>query len=89
MGYRKPDVRMFELMLKKLSLNSDEVLFIGNDMYRDVFGAKQLGIESVFFKSNQGDQRNRGAEPDYIIYNFWELPKAVRFLEDKLNKIYQ
>ncbi|MCI7642882.1 MAG: HAD family hydrolase [Lentisphaeria bacterium] len=89
LGYRKPDVRMFELMLKKLSLNSDEVLFIGNDMYRDVFGAKQLGIESVFFKSNQGDQRNRGAEPDYIIYNFWELPKAVRFLEDKLNKIYQ
>ena len=57
------------------------MIFVGNDMYRDVFGANRLGIKTVFFKSNQGEQRKSGAEPDYIIYDFRQLPEAVRFLE--------
>ncbi|MDD3154744.1 MAG: HAD family hydrolase [Victivallaceae bacterium] len=82
-GYRKPDRRMFEMGLRELDMSASEVLFIGNDMYRDVYGAAQLGIRTVFFKSNQGDQMPHGAEPDYIIYNFEELPKAIRFLEHR------
>ena len=66
LGYRKPDPRMFEKTLDKMNLAPSEVLFIGNDMYRDVFGAHHLGIKTVFFKSNQGEQRNMGAEPDYL-----------------------
>lgn len=81
LGYRKPDVRMFESMLVEMNLTPAEVIFIGNDMYRDVFGANRLGIKTVFFKSNQGEQRKSGAEPDYIIYDFRQLPEAVRFLE--------
>lgn len=80
LGYRKPDPRMFEKTLDKMNLAPSEVLFIGNDMYRDVFGAHHLGIKTVFFKSNQGEQRNMGAEPDYIICNFSRLPEAIRFL---------
>ncbi len=83
LGYRKPDKRMFELMLVKMDLAPSEVLFVGNDMYRDVFGANRLDIRTVFFKSNQGDHRKSGAEPDYIIYNFSELPEAVRFLSNR------
>ncbi len=79
-GYRKPDRRMFEQMLLKMNLAPSEVLFVGNDMYRDVFGANRIGIKTVFFQSNQGDQRNAGADADYIIYNFSELPEAIRFL---------
>ena len=75
------DVRMFESMLVEMNLTPAEVIFIGNDMYRDVFGANRLGIKTVFFKSNQGEQRKSGAEPDYIIYDFRQLPEAVRFLE--------
>ncbi len=80
-GFRKPDARLFDLTLAKMGLRQDEVLFVGNDMYRDVFGAKERGIRTIFFKSNQGEQRPCGAEPDYIIYRFAELPEAVRFLE--------
>ena len=80
-GYRKPDPRLFALILEKMGLTATEVIFIGNDMYRDVFGAKTAGLKTVFFKSNQGDQRSRGAEADYIIYDFPELLEAVRFLE--------
>ncbi|MPN26034.1 hypothetical protein SDC9_173456 [bioreactor metagenome] len=79
-GYRKPDRRMFELALLKMNLTAPEVIFIGNDMFRDVFGAGRLGMKTIFFQSNQGDHRQTGIEPDYIIYNFAELPEAVRFL---------
>ena len=81
MRKKHPDVRMFESMLVQMNLTPAEVIFIGNDMYRDVFGANRLGIKTVFFKSNQGEQRKSGAEPDYIIYDFRQLPEAVRFLE--------
>ncbi len=78
-GYRKPDQRLFEKALNLMQLQPANVLFIGNDMYHDVGGAQKLGIRTVFFKSNQGQQARDGVEPDYIIYNFPELLKAVRF----------
>ena len=74
---------MFEWALEKMELPASEVLFVGNDMYRDVYGAKESGMPCVFFKSNQGDHRNHGAEADYIIYDFRELPRAIEFLDGK------
>ena len=63
-----------------MQLFPDEVIFIGNDMYRDVYGGHAAGMKTVFFKSNQGDHDFHGAEADYIIYNFRELPRAIEFL---------
>ncbi|MBR2904701.1 MAG: HAD family hydrolase [Lentisphaeria bacterium] len=88
LGYRKPDKRMFEMAIEKMGLPPEEILFIGNDMYRDVYGAKNAGLKCVFFKSNQGDHSFHGVEPDYIIYHFRELVNAVNFInlqEEKKN----
>lgn len=81
-GYRKPDERLFTAALTAMKMQSSEVLFVGNDMYRDVFGGQKIGIKSVFFKSNQGTQEKDGVMPDYIIYKFPELLNAIRFFED-------
>ena len=80
-GYRKPDKRLFTAALTAMKMEPSEVLFVGNDMYRDVYGAQRLGIKSVFFKSNQGTQEKEGVKPDYNIYNFPELLNAIRFFE--------
>jgi putative hydrolase of the HAD superfamily len=82
LGYRKPDKRLFTLVLSAMKKQASEVLFVGNDMYRDVFGGQATGIKTVFFKSNQGTQEKAGVKPDYIIYNFPELLNAVQFFED-------
>ena len=82
-GFRKPERKMYELALQKLNLSPEEVIFVGNDMYRDVFGAHEMGMKTVFFRSNQGEQNVCGAEADYIIYNFPELLHAVEFLKNK------
>jgi putative hydrolase of the HAD superfamily len=82
-GYRKPDKRLFIAALTAIKMAPSEVLFVGNDMYRDVYGAQRLGMKTVFFKSNQGAQEKEGVKPDYIIYNFPELLDAIRFFEDR------
>lgn len=87
-GYRKPDKRLFEEILKTMNLKANEVIFVGNDMYRDIYGAKTAGMKTVFFKSNQGDHSYHGADADYIIYNFRELPAAIEFIQNKLKIQY-
>lgn len=82
-GYRKPDRRLFESALIAMKLDPAEVVFVGNDMYRDVHGAQKFGMKTVFFKSNQGLQKKEGVNPDYIIYHFPELLNALRFFEER------
>ena len=82
-GYRKPDKRLFTAALSAMKMAPSEVIYVGNDMYRDVYGAQELGIKTVFFKSNQGTQEKEGTKPDYIIYNFPELLNAIRFFENQ------
>jgi len=79
LGFRKPDTRIFQQALDGMGMTAAEVLFVGNDMYRDVYGAQQLGIKTVFFRSNQGEHAKNGVSPDYIIYNFPELLQAISF----------
>lgn len=85
-GYRKPDNRMYSMVCEKLEIKPADAVMIGNDQYRDVWGGKMFGMETIFFKSNQGDQRMREIEPDYIIYKFADLINAINFLEEKLSK---
>lgn len=81
-GYRKPDVRLFEAALSGMKLEPSEVLFVGNDLYRDVHGPQKIGIKTVFFESGETTQDKERATPDYIIYSFPELLNAVRYFED-------
>ena len=80
-GYRKPDPRLFTAALTALRVAPENALFVGNDMFRDVYAAKRLGIKTVFFSSNQGGKQAEGVTPDYIIYQFPELRQAVEFFE--------
>jgi len=80
-GFRKPDRRLFNAALAEMGFSPEQVIFVGNDMYRDVYGAGRLGMKTVFFSSNQGQKEMAGVAPDYIIYRFAELRQAVAFLK--------
>ncbi len=82
-GFRKPDPRLFQVALDALNAEPEEALFVGNDMYHDVYGAGKMGMKTIFFASNQGRQQMEGVEPDYIIYRFAELIEAVKFFEGR------
>jgi putative hydrolase of the HAD superfamily len=83
LGYRKPDPRIFALTLRRMHLPAEEVVFVGNDMYRDIHGARQAGLRTVFFATGQGQQQMDGVEAHYNIYRFGELRNAIRFFEEE------
>lgn len=79
-GYRKPDPRLFRHALEKLSVPSSQAIFVGNDTYRDIFGAQQLGLRTIFFSPNGTWPDPNEAKPDYVLYTFADLPRAIDFL---------
>ena len=79
-GYRKPDVRLFQHALDKLQVLPRHAIFIGNDRYRDIFGAQQLQMKTILFCSVPAAARPHEAEPDYVIYQLADLPKAIDVL---------
>jgi putative hydrolase of the HAD superfamily len=78
-GYRKPDPRLFQMALDRLGIRADQAIYIGNDCYRDIFGARQLGMKTVLFRHISDVIRPNETEPDYIIRQFAELPAALDF----------
>lgn len=48
-GCEKPDVKIFELCLRRLDLGSDSVICVGDDFERDAMGAQAAGLEFVLF----------------------------------------
>jgi len=54
---------------------------VGNDPFRDVFGARQTGMRTILFSPNgPPPPPSFQVEPDYIIYRLADLPQAVDFV---------
>ena len=81
-GIDKPDIKNFELVLKKLNMtSSDKVWMIGDDPYTDIFGAREFGA-ITFQKLHKGVKIGENKEiPDYSFSRFSEI---YRLLLDQL-----
>jgi putative hydrolase of the HAD superfamily len=79
-GYRKPDQRLFAAGMQALGVRPEQAIYVGNDMYHDVFGAQQAGMRAVFWPTQFGKKVHANVAPDYIIYSFEQLCDAVSFL---------
>ncbi len=74
----KPDVTLFEILARalktKYNLNPNEVIFVGNDMLKDIWTASQVGFKTVLYTADKRslrlrktDERCINLEADYII----------------------
>jgi putative hydrolase of the HAD superfamily len=72
-GYRKPDPRLFRLALDQLGVAAQNALYVGNDMRTDIFGAREVGMTTVMFDSDQGAKVHLDCVPDYTITDFRDL----------------
>jgi putative hydrolase of the HAD superfamily len=79
-GYCKPDQRLFATGLQALGVRPDQALYVGNDMYHDIYGAQQAGLRTVFWPTQYGKKAYADVAADYIIYSFAQLRDAVSFL---------
>ena len=79
-GYRKPDPRLFAKALDFMKLKPSQVIYVGNDMYRDIYGANRAGIKTIFVDSNQGTKSYGEMKPDYFAPRFEDILKGIETL---------
>jgi putative hydrolase of the HAD superfamily len=72
-GYRKPDRRLFQTAIDGLGVPAANTLYIGNDMHRDVYGAREAGMRTVMFDSPQGTKEYSDCVPDHTITDYRAL----------------
>ena len=73
LGYRKPDRRLFQAALDGMNVAAANAMYVGNDMHRDIFGAREAGLTTVMFDSDQGKKAYRDCVPDYTITDLRDL----------------
>ena len=79
-GCEKPDARIFRAALDALSVAPADyarVLMVGNNLARDVRGANQLGLGSIWFHWND----RYLPDPDFVDTPAYEVRSAEELLE--------
>jgi putative hydrolase of the HAD superfamily len=74
-GYKKPDVRLFQEAMKKLRVKPDESFYIGDNLRKDLVGAKRAGMRFIYF--GQEFQEYNGFKPDGIFSDYSELKRVI------------
>ncbi len=75
LGYDKPDPRFFLAVAKMFGKKPEECTMIGNLYEKDIVGAKQAGMQTVFFNERRLDGFFRDA--DVIIYKMDQLSEII------------
>jgi len=81
-GIEKPDARFFETILHLLKINPKEAIMIGNNYQKDIEGAKNAKISTIFFNENHNIKKEFPAA-DIEILSMEELPSAIKQIEEK------
>lgn len=87
-GKGKPDFSLYEELIPSLKwkygIIPSEVLFIGNDMLKDIWASKKAGYKTVLYagdkrslRMREDDDRTKGLKPDYIIDHLEQVLKIV------------
>jgi len=78
-GFRKPDIRIYELALEKLSLISDDVWMVGDNLIWDIEAPQKIGIYSIWndFK-REGLPVASSIIPNKIIDSISDLAREIK-----------
>jgi putative hydrolase of the HAD superfamily len=87
-GRAKPDAYLFaevsNALQRKFKINPENVLFVGNDMLKDIYPSAQEGFKTVLFAGDKRSLRMRENHekvklvvPDYIITDLVQLLEII------------
>lgn len=78
--WRKPDVRIFQEAARKIGVECEKIIYVGDRIDNDVVGASQAGMLPVLLKAYTNEKKNIPADVAYI-ENITDLPGLI---ENKL-----
>jgi putative hydrolase of the HAD superfamily len=71
---RKPYESFFDLGISKFAINKDDIYYIGNDYYFDIYGSSRAGLKSVWLNElNKSRDENLPVKEYIEINNYNEL----------------
>ncbi len=80
-GVSKPNPVLFEILsdrLKAKGILEKDVMFVGNDLRRDIYGAKRCGMRTALFAGDkQCLKNNMKIEPDVVFHKFSQLKEII------------
>jgi putative hydrolase of the HAD superfamily len=74
-GFKKPDVRLFDMAMKKLAIKPEESVYIGDNPQKDLVGAKKAGMTFILFRSEY--KPDNDFQPDKHFNDYSELLKIL------------
>lgn len=88
LGKGKPDTKLFEELVpslkSKYNLQPEEVLFVGNDMLKDIYTSNTVGFKTVLFagdkrslRMREDDERVKPIKADHTITDLKQLLEIV------------
>ena len=83
-GKRKPHPAIFAAALDPLGVDPARTLFVGDRLYEDVRGSKELGMTAVQALWFRADEDERGVEPDHEAFTPMDVLNVVRRLTGEL-----
>jgi putative hydrolase of the HAD superfamily len=75
-GWRKPHPLIFNRLLHLMDVEAGEILFVGDDLRCDIFGAKNVGMKTAWIlrgPDREDDEEVDDIQPDFIIHSLEEL----------------
>jgi putative hydrolase of the HAD superfamily len=76
-GRRKPDASIFVRALQALEVEPPAALFVGDRLYEDVRGARDVGMRTVQALWFRADEHPDGAEPDFQAFTQMDVLNIV------------
>lgn len=78
-GVGKPKPEIFYRLLSELGVSAAEAVMVGNSLERDIAGARNAGIRSIWIRV-PGSEEQDEAVPDHTITALSEIPGILRSL---------
>lgn len=77
----KPSQEPFQKLLTTLALEPSQILFTGDNLSRDIKGAKEAGMRTCFAKYGAVIGMDNSVHPDFEIERFSELLEIIKKIE--------
>lgn len=74
-GFKKPDIRLFNMAMQRLRVKPQEAIYIGDNPQKDLIGAKKAGMKCILFRSEY--KSYNGFQPDRCFADYSELETII------------
>jgi putative hydrolase of the HAD superfamily len=77
-GFGKPDLRIFRLALERLKVVPREAVMVGDSLDRDIVGARDAGIRTIWINRHNRTLTDRHPVPDIELMDLRDLPTLLK-----------